>query len=524
MRSIPVAMTLEIFRHGKWLLLLGLLGANVLPVLLLAALSQEGMLRPTDPHMLVMHIVLTQVSLFAFGMSVIAAQGPLARLYTYPVSSATIVAWRMLPAMLLVALEVIASTAALNAVFDLGWPLWGPALFAAAALALMQAALWLAEKTLWLPISIGAVAIVFGLWHKSRYGGLSGMPTHLWSTITPLEVLTLLLMAGVAAAIAVVAVGRNRRGDPLPELGIVAVLLRLFEDGPIGGRRFKSPAEAQFWCEWRRKGWAMPVCVAAGIVLGVGGWAFGSRNPGELLEGFVAGGALLSIGAVLCGLIIGNVGRSDESFDMGQFLGTRPLTNSELASCVLRVAAGSVLASWALWAIAFGVAYAGVKLFAAAPPALPEWAGWWLFPAALLGAWGVTTVAASVSLTGRARLVLFLSCAFFTALIAVPLLERHVLARSSRAEFREWLWALIGASFLVGTVWAFVRARRREVISRATAGLAWLAWIIVCGVAVAAFDAQAAAGVPLLLLAGLLSLTIGPIAAAPLALAWNRTR
>ena len=56
MRSIPLAMTWEIFAHGRWSLIAGALGANVLPALILTALRHEGTIIPEDPSQLVMHV------------------------------------------------------------------------------------------------------------------------------------------------------------------------------------------------------------------------------------------------------------------------------------------------------------------------------------------------------------------------------------------------------------------------------------------------------------------------------------
>ena len=53
MRSIPVAMTWEMLRRGSWTLTGFALMANLLPVLMLAALRQEGPFDPGDSSLLV---------------------------------------------------------------------------------------------------------------------------------------------------------------------------------------------------------------------------------------------------------------------------------------------------------------------------------------------------------------------------------------------------------------------------------------------------------------------------------------
>jgi hypothetical protein len=48
MRSIPLAITWEMLKRGRWGLLLGALGANALPVFLFAALAHDGATDPAD--------------------------------------------------------------------------------------------------------------------------------------------------------------------------------------------------------------------------------------------------------------------------------------------------------------------------------------------------------------------------------------------------------------------------------------------------------------------------------------------
>ncbi len=176
MQSIPLALTWELWRRGRWGLLAAALGALMFPVILFAALRREGLVDTDDPSFLIMHVVLVQFNLFTFGAAVIAVQRSPSRLYALPASTSTIVTWRLLPAMAMMTLQSLANTAVLNTLFSLRWPLWGPALFAAAALAVVQAVLWLAEKSAWLPWAVGAAAVALGLWLQSQYGDIFSPP------------------------------------------------------------------------------------------------------------------------------------------------------------------------------------------------------------------------------------------------------------------------------------------------------------------------------------------------------------
>src|SRR5579864_4186447 len=119
MRSIPLAMTWEMLHRGRWLLIGAVLAVNSLPVLVLTALRHEGGVDPGDPSLLMMHIVMTQCNMLAFGAAVLAVQGNPARLYAFPIPTTTLVTWQLLPGMAIIALQSLASTAALNALFRL---------------------------------------------------------------------------------------------------------------------------------------------------------------------------------------------------------------------------------------------------------------------------------------------------------------------------------------------------------------------------------------------------------------------
>src|SRR5262245_36173251 len=107
MRSIPLAMTWELFQRGRWWLIAGLLAANAFPTLAFIALKHEGGVDPEDPSQIIMHVMMMQMNMFLFGTAIFAAQGHPSRLYALPVANSSLVAWHLIPAMLLMALEVV---------------------------------------------------------------------------------------------------------------------------------------------------------------------------------------------------------------------------------------------------------------------------------------------------------------------------------------------------------------------------------------------------------------------------------
>lgn len=529
MRSIPVAMTWELLSHGRWTLPASLLGANLLPVLLLSALRLQGWEEQNAPSTIVLHFMLVQVSTLVFASGTFSAQGAPARLFAWPIRTTTLVASQMLPAMLVVGIETFVSGAALNALFGLNWPLWGPALFAATSIAAGQATLWLTEKSpAWLPWAFALVAAGLGVWLKSRYGDTFSQPNRFWLEVTPLEVLTMLGITALAFYIAVIGVARQRRGDLLPSFGVLAWFERTFDATPEVGQPFRTPAQAQFWFEWRQKGWPMPAAVVFGMVVGCGIWAISVHDGKELLHAFYAGGGVLSVVAMVGGMILGNTGPSDSNFGMGHFLATRPMTSAEMSRTILKVGAKSVLVTWSIWVAAFAVVWLLLLAFNAIPPGVPaEWRrlGWWYAPATLLGPWIVVGLISSLGLTGSPSFMMKLFAIFFLLIMARPLLEQHVLSYSVRQQVERAIPAALGVVFMLGTAWAFIAARRRNLITSRTAWTIIGGWAMLSGIVM--FESWRHSETPMaasVLAIGLLATAAAPLATAPLALAWNRNR
>lgn len=525
MRSVPVAMTWEILSGGRWSLLTFALGANVMPLFLLSALRFDGGVDPMDPSMLTMHLVLVQMNMFIFGMAMMDTPGQPARLFALPISTSAIVGWQMLLGMVLMALETLASTACLNAMFGLGWPLWGPALFAAAGVSGIQAALWTTDKSAWSPFAIVAVGIGFGLWLKSRFGPTFSMPTHLWIELTPVEVLMLLLVVGLSYFVAVVGVARRRCGELLPSLGIIAWIGRVFDPPAYNGSRFATPAEAQFWFEWRNKGWALPAIVVFGMTSGLIIWATSIRDRTQLFEALVGGGAMLSaIG--FTGFLLGNFGNSDSAFEMGHFLATRPLNTTEMSRVFLKVLAKSVLLAWGIWAIPFVLFSAYLFANGEFPDVeLLRNLGWWYFPVTLLGCWIVVSAFASVAMTGRTLFLVQIIFGVFAFSLGETMFSKYALPREARLPFERGVWLAIGVALALGTAWAFVAARRRGLIGSPTVAGALSVWGVLSGLISLDWVRHPARPLPLGVLAVCAAaLVVAPLATAPLALAWNRNR
>ena len=325
MRTVPASMTWEVLARGRWHLLLATLGVIAFPAMFLMALRQSGPVDSHDASMLNVHILMMCTNVFIFGAALYGAQGRVSRLYTYPLRTSAIVAWRLLPAMLIMAVQMVFSTAILNTMFDLQWPIWGPAMFAAVSFAAVVAVAWLTEKSaVWMAISMAIVAAVLGLWFRSRYGGVFSEPRYFWQHVTPTDDFSMLMLAAAAYWVAVKAIARNRCGELPLSLGLVDRLYRTLSASSTSSNRLGTPFQAQCWHEWRRKGWALPAAMLICLALGLVGWLLGSRRADDLFLGCFVQAAGLTLLGVLSGIIFGNVGPVDSDFAMGTFLASRP--------------------------------------------------------------------------------------------------------------------------------------------------------------------------------------------------------
>src|SRR5262245_60977773 len=242
MRSIPLAITWELLTRGRWLLPGAFLAGMAYPAMIFTALRFDGPLDPEDmAPLVIMHLIMVQINVFIFGAALLTAQRSPSRLYAYPVTNAALVACDLLPAMAAVFLETICATLAINAVFDLEWPLWGPALFGAVSLAAIKAVLWLTEKTHWIFAGLTVVSVPMALWYKSRYGSAFSPPSRMWTDVTPGEFAVMLSIGLIAYWGALQGIARLRRGDTIPPLGIVAWITRMLDPAPALGLAFPAP-------------------------------------------------------------------------------------------------------------------------------------------------------------------------------------------------------------------------------------------------------------------------------------------
>lgn len=524
--SPATALTRELFDRGRWALPAAALGALAFPVIVLSALAHDGALDPQDRSMLLMHLIMVQMNVLAFGAALIGIQWKLADLYAYPATTATLVTWRLLPAMVAMFLETLAWTAAVNGMFHLDWPLWGPALASAAAYALVTASLWYTQGSRWMIVAFTVVGSIFGLWNKSRYGSIIPDPSHMWNVVTPVDALTLLAFTAAAFWFAVIGVARTRRGDPPFTSGLFAWIERLLDRAPASpSRRFRSSAHAQFWYNWRH-GLLAPFFEVALLLVGLIVWLFTDWNPQQLVFGVLTMAPLILGGSLVSGVTFGNLSPRGDLV-IGQFLATRPSTTPQLAGSILRAAATSLILTWTLWALALAIAVGALAIFGDRPLLSCDFSDfdWRLLPAFIAGSWILMAGLISLCLTGRSQQIVQLFFVLFVGYISVMLLAKFALSPPAHRQVLHAVAAMTGVACLLITLAVFIAARRRGLIEPPTIWAAVAAWaVLVIAASLLTPHAAIASNTAYVFLFGGLSLAVLPFAAAPLALAWNRHR
>ncbi|EEF58223.1 hypothetical protein [Pedosphaera parvula] len=156
-------------------------------------------------------------------------------------------------------------------------------------------------------------------------------------------------MAVVAFMIAWATVARQRCGGGHRRSWIKILLNRIADTLPRRRKDFASPAAAQFWFEWRRAGWLLPVCTGFVIVAIFAPVAWLNRHDPRDTNDILH--QLFNMPFILA-FVIGKGFIKCEfwstNFSFPQFLAIRPLPASEFVAAKMKVAALSVAITWLL--------------------------------------------------------------------------------------------------------------------------------------------------------------------------------
>lgn len=526
MNSIPVALTWELLKRSRMAVLLSFAGSCLLASIVVYALLSQGGLDSADPSFVAIKFSMVLLSMMSAGISIISAQTEISRIQLLPISTWTLVNWRLIPGMILISAAVALNAVVLNLVFAVQWPLIWPALVAPAGLVMFQSATWTSEKPV-VQVACNLVAGgIIGSWYTWRHHTVFAEPLTLAQTL--LEAIPLVVMAGVAHRVAILGITKRRCGESL----VTGRAWDLFETdlAPLMAHRwfhgnFKTSREAQFWFEWRKRGWLVPLAATCCFAIGLFVWLVFDRSLFQLTFGMLFAGALLAVSGMVGGLVIGNLGVSDSNVEIGHFLSTRPMTNRDYSRIVLKVVAVTVAVCWGIWLGLCGVISA-IALSLGQGEAL--WNSflkeWWYIPAVLVVNWTVTGVIASLYLTGRplfmTQIIIGGLCVYFGVMVSALALDRE-----SKAALFQATQLVSGLAMILVTIICVTIARRRNLISNSEVLLGVGAWLLLSAIAVYEVLQKPSASVSMsVVMAGLAAQSLLPFAAAPLAIGWNRNR
>jgi hypothetical protein len=346
MHSATLALTWQTWGRHRWLLLsltagfVGLIGLQrLLPQSVM--ISEFGVFITTIPLGFMFIFVAYAFSHAEIGAGVKASSFP-AWMFTLPVRTSLLVLWPMLWAALALSATWVAAAHWVFRAAGLDVPLWWPAFGLAATMAWLQAIDWSPLGLFSKLLAIGAV--------------LAGLWASLWTVMmhaAPDDPLCYLVLAFLPAAygVALAGVSRARHGQHLGGFS-----WRLPAGGarfqralsPIRQRpRFRSPAWAQFWLEWRRTGVLLPALVCCWILLLC---AFIPFSHGETITGafLVTHMYLLPAFAPLVGTVLGKTEVWSRQFRLTNYAAGRPLTSGGLAAAKLQAIAVGFGAAWSL--------------------------------------------------------------------------------------------------------------------------------------------------------------------------------
>ena len=268
--------------------------------------------------------------------SIIKALGSPRHRYTLPVSNLMLFVVPMACSMMTIFLQYAHVALLMNAVFDAGWGILAPGLLAAVLIAYCQVILWSTANSFGLQCTVvGASVLAGGFLVGEWISPQREAFREFGQRLNGLHVVAAELGIGVCVAIGTAGFGNLRRGSGLDvERWIDTIVRRIPLPGRSGTSPFSTPRAAQLWLEWTERGFVLPLCTT---LLALLAWVLAWRVKGESPANFVGGAAGMVIAPlIVIGLYWGS--RSRHS-DFGNFNGSRPLSDSQIANAVLKSAA-----------------------------------------------------------------------------------------------------------------------------------------------------------------------------------------
>jgi len=475
------------------------------------------------------------------------------RLFTLPASTWLLVtcpvAFGVAAIVLLYAVWARFIYAPLGAELPLGWP----SLYLAAGMICYQTIVWtLAGWRVMRLLALGVCGTLLATgWLVFRQDMAESFAAVLPWGDARLSAQQLLMMAlavvsagGYVAAL--VAVARQRHGGGQTSRAWGRLWDKLLDALP--GRRtpFSSPAAAQFWFEWERNGFLLPLAVAAVVALMV--------LPTFVRDELSTGGTMLVLGWLLVtpfllALAIGHgFGKPDlwsRDTSLPPFLALRPMRCGDWVMLKLKVAALSASLAWLLVLVV-------TPLWLAHRGDMRPLMSWWetrvhieggarawgsavlVIPCAVVLTWRLLVAGIFTGLSGRSALVTasvagMMACSFGGLMTWLWLLNNP----AQHSRLTDWLPGLV---WLLGSwvvlklwlgAWGWHRALKRALVTRRNAIVCLGCWLAGVAALVAPLWVMRSIALWIECLWLLTAMALMPLARIPLAalaLAENRHR
>ena len=458
------------------------------------------------------------------------------RMFTLPLSTRRLVAWP-------VSLGLLATTAAWLTVAlgilrpcGVDAPLALPAAATAAALLAIQAVSWTPFEFGWARVLV-TVALLLALLAPL-------LISLLGVSAAPLEFVYLALLPCLYGG-AVAGVSRARRGDAYQWRWCQAAVRLVSAMAPERRAPFASAAQAQLWFECRRHAGQLPfflliLLIPIGLIS-----ILDVRELHAPAHGLRVVGIVLGVPAFLAGILSAGLGKHDfsaKTFGMPAFLATRPISAGGFVAAKFKMAAVSALVAWlltllfpAIWLLAPGNAAYVKQVFAAAAVSFGPAKLAAIVALAAVGLpaliWRKLVDGMWATMTGRAWIATV--CGILLGLLVVGVAIPLGLTLQFFPEYRPLAWRLvpwlIAAAVAAKSIAAVILLRklwRSQFVARPAFGPCLALWCATTAALAAALFALAPAGasVWMPLASAVLVVPLNRLAAAPLALNWNRHR
>ncbi|MCU0721452.1 MAG: hypothetical protein MUC83_17205 [Pirellula sp.] len=526
-------------------LLLGFLG-GVLPLFLFLWLLTSVGLPVQSPEFIRTHTFLMPLTFLALFLGIVGTQGPVRRLYSYPLSDSTIALWHMLTGIVMISAGCSLIIQWLNLQFRAGWPILGPTLYFAMAFAVLQPYSRIAYKTVSTIVTIPVVVLILIFGFLSRYSVIRSQP-KLWSELSPLEIC---ILAGVTFGatflfIRSVTLDRHNLGksDPLVEWWIRGESWIRSRLPQFGNFRFepRDGFAAHCWFLWKLTRSLFYLNVVLAFLAFIIFATTTERGAISFEFRFVFSGAhwfpiiLSTVLAATLGIGLGSSNadstpsrdkvtfeeklRSMNLLTMGSFVATLPISNTRLSNAILLIAFRGVFTSVLLTLISAGaLCLFGLDLVS------NLWQSGLLDVYCLLLLalpWSVVGVTSTVCLIGRNR---FLIAYWFSGIVVIALVGFPSTRPITIFAF-AWVATLTNFALLAERNDRMKRqyGTSQTAEDRWQVGFAVVLWLVLLAFSwqMPLLRSAESFGVGYLLLS---SASVTPIIAMPLAISVNRTR